>query len=494
MHQEKCLSLLNAVEEAIELNKAEAARISKSVHQLREILRSMKAQPISAPEEEPSSVNAEEDPGLLPEERQEMALLERVLEKALRVRCGSGAPPRGPGAAGREGGDGTERAQTASDKVASQSSSKPIKAAPRPGTEGKAARRPTAAPLTSRNAGGQRRHLAGPGRGSAQNRAVVPGKGAPPHRSGTGKQSVPAPATGEQRPAHTSAAGGPQQACPSGLWAEDSGITRATREALCEDPVSARHTLGIGAGDGSVSAQKGDRKPLIASSVWRAQRAKHSRLWDRVLATMLQPVVEKTRFTERLLSTLPTAVLCCSPVDARAEVGRLSQLCGALAHCFQTELQAAGAGRLPGSGGCWEMEYESQLMQEGLEKVVSELQRRVEHLKRDSDARDRWKPGRCCPVRRRGRWGDPAPPHLSPVLSYTSEAELKELEELRLRVALLQQEIHLHQALRDSLAPCLTSTLSNGGRPSASMLRSLYSLLGEGGAQFPAVVLDTEPD
>lgn len=48
------------------------------------------------------------------------------------------------------------------------------------------------------------------------------------------------------------------------------------------------------------------------------------------------------------------------------------------------------------------------------------------------------------------------------------------------------------QALSDLLTPQLSSIIS--GCPSASALRDVYSLLGEGGLRFPAVVVDTDPD
>ncbi|KAJ8254177.1 hypothetical protein COCON_G00207890 [Conger conger] len=240
----------------------------------------------------------------------------------------------------------------------------------------------------------------------------------------------------------------------------------------------------------SLSSTKGDRKPSVPPSVWRAHRTKHGRLWDKVLTAASKPVEEKAQFTERLLGTFPCKLPACSPADTRAEVERLSRLCRALAHCVQGEVLAHRTARRPGTGACWELEYESLLMQEGLEKMVLDLQRKVEKLKRDDEAWDGRGPGDCCPVRRRrrGRWGDPGLPR---PLGYASAAELRELEGLRLRVAHLQQEIHLHQVMRDALTPCLTSAESARG---AGVLRALYSLLGEGGAQFPAVVLDPEPD
>ncbi|KAL0196669.1 hypothetical protein M9458_005209, partial [Cirrhinus mrigala] len=53
--------------------------------------------------------------------------------------------------------------------------------------------------------------------------------------------------------------------------------------------------------------------------------------------------------------------------------------------------------------------------------------------------------GALCPVRRRGEWGDPARSCLPPILLYSTEAELRELESQRLRVEQLQQAVRLQQ-------------------------------------------------
>lgn len=50
------------------------------------------------------------------------------------------------------------------------------------------------------------------------------------------------------------------------------------------------------------------------------------------------------------------------------------------------------------------------------------------------------------------------------------------------------------QALLDTLSPQLSSIVPGPGCPDVSVLRDVYSLLGEGGQRFPAIVLDSEPD
>lgn len=118
-------------------------------------------------------------------------------------------------------------------------------------------------------------------------------------------------------------------------------------------------------------------------------------------------------------------------------------------------------------------------------------------------------------------WEEGTASPLPTTITYTTEAELRELETLRTEVALLQQESCLEQvkvffqhlllflfvrcpmqtttssssflqALSDLLTPQLSSITSDC--PSVSVLRDVYSILGEGGLRFPAIVVDTDPD
>ncbi|KAI1884435.1 hypothetical protein AGOR_G00226370 [Albula goreensis] len=492
MQQSKCMSLLRAVEEALRLTQGEEAKINENISQLQEILLSMRKQPRNDCKQDVPKAEAEEC--MPPEEKEEMELLERLLQKALRVRSGSGVP-RGPGPAGDGAGNEVQNVQTTSDSSTGQAL---VKAASKPRAGRVNSGKLAAASKPSKEVTIQLRHRATIlGRGgvlqcSAQNRTAVQGKLGPTHRPGTGRQSASAPARNERHYPQASLPGAQQKATQKGLCAEDSGTAKDTFQPPCEDPLPVM--VGAGTGDRS-TLMAGDGKPSVPSSVWRTYRTKHSRLWDKVLAEASKPMAEKTHFNERLHRTFPSKLPHGSPVDTGAEVDWLTQLCGDLTLRLQTELQAARAGRAPGSGVCWELEYESSLMHAGLEKMVLDLQGRLEQLKRDTETWDRWGCRDCCPIRRRGHWRDPAAPDLPHPLTYTSQAELNELEGLRFRVALLKQEMHLHQAMRETLTPCLIPDFTSDlGCPSTGMLRSLYSLLGEGGAQFPALVVDTEPD
>lgn len=189
-------------------------------------------------------------PGVLPEEREEMEMLERVLQRALRVRCRSGAL-KDPANQGTGDGDvGSDQAK--SDVSAGQMASKP---ACKPSADQTASRRSASAPRPLKEVAGKLGHGAGPGRGgvaraSARNRTVVPGRALRPRRPGTGRQPAPAPAPGGHHHPQALVAE-PQQRVPvRGLCAEDSGTASDSWQHPAEDPAPVRTSVGTGAGDG----------------------------------------------------------------------------------------------------------------------------------------------------------------------------------------------------------------------------------------------------
>lgn len=115
-------------------------------------------------------------------------------------------------------------------------------------------------------------------------------------------------------------------------------------------------------------------------------------------------------------------------------------------------------------------------------------------LEKEWESWDRWRPewGCLCPTGTESEWHERRPAPLPKTLTYTMERELAELETLRMRVALLQQEVFLEKILSNTLSPHISSAVCATLNP--SLLRDFYSVLGEGGERFPAIVLDSEPD
>ncbi|XP_022520777.2 tubulin epsilon and delta complex protein 2 [Astyanax mexicanus] len=231
------------------------------------------------------------------------------------------------------------------------------------------------------------------------------------------------------------------------------------------------------------------KEPMVLSPwfpVWQAQRTKKNRLWNKVLSRHSKPVPERTHFRERLSSTFPKDWLSGQVSVRQAELDSLTQLGLDLSQCYRASLrnQQPLSTRGPGTDpeASLERQYESVLMLQGLERMMIGVIKEGDRLKKESE---RNTGGALFPVRRRSMWSC-----LPPLLSYSTEAELEELNTLQLRVNQLQLEIHLHQAMSDTPTH---PQCSIPGSLSAASLRGLYSLLGEGGAQFPTLVLDSEP-
>lgn len=200
---------------------------------------------------------------------------------------------------------------------------------------------------------------------------------------------------------------------------------------------------------------------------------------------------------ERMRATFPKDWPCGSPDKTRALVDRLTRQGRDLTQHYQMkELLAKqtpeAATQLVGK----ENKHDSCLTLERLQMTAAVLHDFADRVTKEWEAWDRWRPeGGClCPTGANGVCGDGLITPLPLTITYTTEAELRELEKLRMRVALLQQEIYLEQALLDTLSPQLSSIVPGPGCPSVGVLRDMYSLLGEGGERFPAIVLDTEPD
>ncbi|XP_052364423.1 tubulin epsilon and delta complex protein 2 isoform X2 [Oncorhynchus keta] len=500
------MSLLSLVDEAIKLCKVEETKINENILQYREILRSLRPQQEDGKEIELTD-DVEKDPDVQLEDRREMELLNRLLEKALRVRAGTAPqkdPQNCPGPK-KEPVDNTQGKGRALTPGGNKGNKNGIKTTSKPITMDKKESKKYSASHLYRGGRGRMGHPVGhSGQGRAsmirssvqmQKRSVV-SKGFPPQSSGKEVKQAgpPSPVSHDQ--------GQSPQASSAHHQVEVSHRSAAATSFQPPnwDTVSVSHMEGMPKAHVISPPQNGAPTQLLTK--WTSLRTKQSRLWDKVLALQSKPVSERSHFTERVKATFsrewPTSG---SPADTGAQVDRLTQLCTDLSHCYQSERLLLLTGQTFRTSGtepatCQKREYESLLMLEGLEKMVADLRKHAGQLRKEREAWDRWRrlkgegAGAFCPVRSKGEWGDMSGvTPLPATLTYTSQAELQEVERLRLRVELLQQEVHLHQALSDTMV-----MPSAPGLPNPAALRDIYSLLGEGGVMFPTLVLDTEPD
>ncbi|XP_069037226.1 tubulin epsilon and delta complex protein 2 isoform X2 [Lepisosteus oculatus] len=454
---------LREISRAIEQCKKEEERLQESICLCRRLLQPWR----NVVQDDPKEVSApvvKEDPDPVPEERQEMELVERMLERAWRVRSA---------ALQKESGHLEKRSQLAPGDITGQrarqghsGSEKELRDAKKSSSAGPRREGRGLAPSTQ------------PSRVGRQVKGAASGKMKQP----TGQQGAPSTS---QQPAPREGQGA--QLGRAAVSLEALGAHQGSRE-FPEKP-KRQEGSSVRPGDKRAFTLKEDGQSLQLPAVWRQQRVKQCRLWKRVSTLSANPGPEKTQFMERLQSTFHPQVPSRSLADVQDEVSSLRGRCSDLAQCWRTEQRTDSTGP-----SRWEREYESLLMLEGLMETSSGLLQRTDQLREAVDAWERFLPGDHCPVKMWRLWGQKGAGALSPpVLSYSSAKELRELEGLRLRVDILQQQIHLQKVMGEELTPWLQSALSSG-RPAPAVLRGLYSLLGEGGQPFPTLVLDDEPD
>ncbi|XP_044036199.1 tubulin epsilon and delta complex protein 2 isoform X3 [Siniperca chuatsi] len=423
-HPGTSMSLLSMVEQAIKTCKAEQAKINASIQFYRDILQTLTPQPKTGSEESDCADDAAADTDTSPGEKEDMELLERALEKALRVRTGTGPSKK----------DCDRSKQSAYRKE--------------PGTT----------VVTSKE--GMQASAASKG-----NQTTT--------RSTSKSASL-------DRKEHK----------------KPAGIVHQHAARKSQQGVSASGPLDQEE-SGACSLPRQNERASDQTAKWKSLRNKQNRLWDKVVALHRKPVPGRSHFMERLRATFPKDWPCGSPDQTRALVDRLTHQGHDLAQHYQTkELLARQTPEAAKQLGGKENKYDSCLTLERLQIAVAELHNFADQVKQEWEAWDRWRPeGGClCPTGTNVVWGDGMIAPLPLTITYTTEAELRELEKLRMRVALLQQEIYLEQALLDTLSPQLSSIVPGTGCPNISVLRDLYSLLGEGGERFPAIVLDSETD
>ncbi|XP_014704484.1 tubulin epsilon and delta complex protein 2 isoform X1 [Equus asinus] len=208
---------------------------------------------------------------------------------------------------------------------------------------------------------------------------------------------------------------------------------------------------------------------------FRKAASQNSRLWAQLSSTetsdsMDATTTAKTQFLRKMQSGWPSSRLCAAEVEA--EVGRLRKACSLLRQRMGEELTADPVD--------WMQEYHCLLTLEGLQAIAGQCLHRLQELRAAVMEHQLapWPEGRLPSAP--SSCGGGADSIWSPqLLLYSSTQELQTLASLRLRVAMLDEQIHLEKVLMAELLP-LVSTQEPLGPPWLALCRAVHSLLCEG--------------
>ncbi|XP_056144544.1 uncharacterized protein LOC130119962 [Lampris incognitus] len=488
------MSLFSAVEGAIKLCKDEQTKMHMDMQHYREILQCLKPQNKIVTED--TEEDTEKDPDILPEEREELELLERALKEALRIRS-STETLKEPQDCNRQyvaikeqdgkivkpkesiRASGTTKLKQATIRPISKSSSQHRK-------ESKTS--PSSVHGRRATTGHHSKKSRARVNGSSSQKCPVSSAAVVPHRAPRKvQQAVSSSSSLNQGQSHASITHSKYEAIQRSLLSGgDMGKAATTLVPSHKNQKSVSHKDETSAH----SSQNGISSEQIAR--WKSLRSKQNRLWDKVMAMQRKPVPERSHFMERMRTTFLEDWPCGSPDQTRTLLDRLIHQGQDLTHCYQIQqILAKQASKAGTDSGRRESMYKGTL--ESLETMAAELQKCSSNMKREWEAWDRCRPeGGClCPAEAKGEWGNKTNVSLLPTVIYTKEEELRELEKLRMEAVLLQQEAYLHQALSDTLYPQVSSMIHGPGCPNPAVLRDTFSLLAEGGERFPSLVLDT---
>lgn len=474
------MSLLSAVEEVIKTYKAENVKLQRSIQLYKEILQNMIPQPGAGSEETELADNAAGDAGSSSREREDIELLERALEKALRVRTVSEVSKQGcnkskPSITPKE----TENMPAAS---ASTKEAQPtIKSSKKSDSLHRIGHKKQSASHSSRPSAGHK---------PAQSKNITQHHRSSAAQTGHHQQTVLARFESSDQ----ITASLPKNKMVSSNTPRDDLLSQSASAPLPSSNDIVSYLVTDGSGAGSLHQQNGHLSEQTAR--WKYLRRKQDRLWEKVITLQSKTEPGRSHFKQRMRAMFPNDRACGSPDETRCLLDRLTDPGLRLAHVCQTneilvkqpsEMDSKHLGDTQAkSHPCPTVEH--------LQMTAAELHIPADKVKGERKAWDQWKPeGGClCPSEAAGVFGYGTASPLPLTITYRTEQELQQLEWLRMRVALLQQEIYLEQVLLDTLSPLFSSIRPGPGCPSPSVLRDLYSLLGQGGERFAAIVQDSE--
>ncbi|XP_047695523.1 tubulin epsilon and delta complex protein 2 isoform X2 [Prionailurus viverrinus] len=415
-------------------------------------------QPTPAPETSGEAPSPESTPS--PQDLKELELLTQALEKAVRVRKGISKTGERHKALSLKSGSAATSATTASapSRASGQASCQVSETKPPRGIQ-QTVVPARGLPECRLLPVGDRTRM---GRGS---RATKPGPG-------PRDQQIPPSAALQAPEAFTLKEKGADVDCwlPQPLWKPCLGLEGGSPQSAA-----------------SLSTGFPDRILLRLPMAYRKAASRNSRLWAQLSSTQTSDSVDaaataKTQFLQKMQMTSGGPGSGLSAAAVEAEVGLLRAACSLLRRRMEEVLSADPA-------DCMQ-EYRCLLTLEGLQAITEQCLHRLQELRAVVGQQlGPWpvgrRPGASLPC------GGGTDPIWSPqLLLYSSTQELQTLEALRLRVAMLDQQIHLEKVLMAELLPLVGTQ----GPHWLALCRAVHSLLCEGGERFLTVLRDEPAD
>ncbi|XP_069726646.1 tubulin epsilon and delta complex protein 2 [Phaenicophaeus curvirostris] len=255
-----------------------------------------------------------------------------------------------------------------------------------------------------------------------------------------------------------------------------------------EDPTS-EGVLGKSTSPRTVTLQeKGCQLKLPLP--YRKAYSRNARAWERcrLCQTSADAAAARNSFIERIQTTFCSPVPAFSPAEIEEELKVLQDVPSLLSQYVEAE---------PEEHPTLQREYERLLTLEGLQTTVSQCLHKLHLLQAAVESQMKLCPdcseeaGSCSPT-----WAQPcdgAGLLARPLLSYSSLQELRDLFALKLQVSMLHQQIALQKVMMTELLPVLESR-PHPEASTAQLYRAIYTLLCEGGKRFPVLVRDELPD
>ncbi|XP_064318299.1 tubulin epsilon and delta complex protein 2 isoform X1 [Phalacrocorax carbo] len=288
---------------------------------------------------------------------------------------------------------------------------------------------------------------------------------------------------------------GGKNSVAAGKWLFEAGKKScgSLGESSKKDHPTAEVALGRSTSPRTVTLQeKGCQLKLPLP--YRQAYSRNSRAWERchLCQTSADAAAARNRFIERIQTTFCSPMPAFSPAEIETELKVLQDVPSLLSQDVEAE---------PADHPTLQSEYESLLTLEGLQTTVSQCLHKLQLLRAAVESQMRLRPDctgdlrSCSPacVPPMGQTCDSAGMLAVPLLCYSSFQELRDLFALKLQVSVLHQEIALQKVMMAELLPVLESRLYPAAS-AAQLYRAIYTQLCEGGRRFPVLVRDELAD